>query len=291
MPGQNPVVTNNNFLEANLFWVEAHSVEPMPEAHWHDHIELNVIIRGGMTYLINGKQVSLHEGSIYCFWAAVPHQAISAADDTKLVCVYVPFAEFLSLPISSTFRDELLAGHLMTTNTSDETDPATVSRWAAQWQNASEQLANVLRDEVCLRVRRMGLDLCRADKVLRDKILIPSREYSHIADKRTIARVQSMTSFINGEFMNPIDVSAVAKVSGLHPSNATATFQKVLGQTIAQYLRQRRLNHALKLLADTDMHVTTVAFESGYGSLTRFYVAFQSQVGCKPKDYRLRFRS
>ena len=90
--------------------------------------------------------------------------------------------------------------------------------------------------------------------------------------------------------MKPIDVSDVAKVSGLHPSNATATFRKVLGQSIAQYLRQRRLNHALKLLADTDMAIIEVAYDSGHGSLTRFYDAFQRQVGCTPKDYRRRFR-
>ena len=117
------------------------------------------------------------------------------------------------------------------------------------------------------------------------------RNFAHIADKRTIARVQDMTSFINNNFMKAIDVSNVAKVSGLHASNATATFRKVLGQSIAQYLRQRRLNHALKLLADTDLAIIEVAYDSGHGSLTRFYDAFQRQVGCTPKDYRRRFRS
>ena len=286
-----PHLTGNRFLQPDAFLAETHIVEPMPEAHWHDHVELNVIIHGGMTYLINGQQVSLHEGGIYCFWAAVPHQVISAVDDTKLVCIYVPFADFLSLVVSSGFRDELLAGHVLTTATADTTDPITVTRWAEQWDEAEEQSANILRDEVRLRVRRLALTPCRADKVKRGKVPDHKREYAHIADKRTIARVQAMTSFINNEFMKPIDVSDVAKVSGLHPSNATATFRKVLGQSIAQYLRQRRLNHALKLLADTDLPIIEVAYESGHGSLTRFYDAFQRQVGCTPKDYRRRFRS
>jgi AraC-like DNA-binding protein len=286
-----PHLTGNLFLQADAFVAETHIVEPMPEAHWHDHVEINVIIRGGMTYLINGKQVSLHEGGIYCFWAAVPHQVISAVDDTKLVCIYMPFADFLSLVVSSSFRDELLTGHVMTGDGADATDVATVTRWAEQWDSADEQSANILRDEVRLRVRRLALNPCRADKVKRVEQTHAKGEFAHIADKRTIARVQAMTSFINNEFMKPIDVSDVAKLSGLHPSNATATFRKVLGQSIAQYLRQRRLNHALKLLADTDMAITEVAYESGHGSLTRFYDAFQRQVGCTPKDYRRRFRS
>jgi AraC family transcriptional regulator, melibiose operon regulatory protein len=279
---------NNDMLQPHAFLAEAHDVEPMPEAHWHDHVELNLIVAGGMTYLINGKQVSLREGNVYCFWAAVPHQVISAVDDTKLVCVYVPFAEFLSLAIPSKFRDDLLAGHVLTTPEADPTDRCTVSRWAKEWQGADEQSANLLRDEVRLRLRRMGLKPCHAEKVKHDQD--SKGESAHIADKRTIARVQAMTSYINNEFMNPIDVSDIAKVSGLHASNATATFRKVLGKSIAQYLRQRRLNHALKLLADTDTAITEVAFASGYGSLTRFYAAFHSQVGCRPKVYRHRFR-
>ena len=263
----------------------------MPEAHWHDHIELNIIIKGAMTYLINGTQVDLHEGSVYCFWAAVPHQVISAVDNAKLVCVYVPFADFLSLVVSSEFRDDLLAGHVLTTTRIDETDVSTVLRWAQAWDEADEQTANLLRDEVRLRIRRLALSPTRADKVKRGKEKDHKRHFAHIADKRTIARVQAMTSFINNDFVKAIDVSDVARVSGLHPSNATATFRKVLGQSIAQYLRQRRLNHALKLLADTDMAIIDVAFDSGHGSLTRFYDAFQRQVGCTPKDYRRRFRA
>ena len=41
---------------------------------------------------------------------------------------------------------------------------------------------------------------------------------------------------------------------------------------------------------DTDMAIIEVAFESGHGSLSRFYDAFQRQLGCTPKDYRRRVR-
>ena len=286
-----PRETGNRFLDPHEFLAEAHVVEPMPEAHWHDHVELNMIVKGGMTYLINGKQVTLHEGGIYCFWAAVPHQVISAIDNTELVCAYVPFADFLSLVVSSSFRDDLLAGHILTAAQRDASDAIIMMRWAEAWEAADDQTSEILRDEVRLRVRRLALSQCRADEVKPANDNGTVKEFALIADKRTIARVQAMTSFINTEFAKPIDVSDVAAVSGLHPTNATATFRKVLGQSIAQYLRKRRLNHALKLLADSDMAIIEVAYESGHGSLTRFYDAFQRQVGCTPKVYRRRFRS
>lgn len=286
-----PKQTGNRFLQPHEFLAETHLVEPMPEAHWHDHVELNIIVSGGMTYLINGRQVSLREGCIYCFWAAVPHQVISAVEATELVCVYMPFADFLALVVTSEFKNDLLSGHILTSPRPDVADPLIVQRWAKEWESADETGQEILRDEVRLRVRRLALQQHRADQGDGENEKDHKRHNTHVADKRVIARVQKMTAFINGEFSKPINVTDVAKVSGLHPTNATTTFQKVLGQSIAQYLRKRRLNHALKLLADSDMAIIEVAFESGHGSLSRFYDAFQRQVGCTPKDYRRRFRS
>jgi AraC family transcriptional regulator, melibiose operon regulatory protein len=285
-----PHQTGSVFLHPDEFLAESHLVEPMPEAHWHDHLEMNVITSGSMTYLINGRQVHLSEGAIYCFWAAVPHQVISAEKNTELHCVYLPFADFLSLVVPSDFKNDFLAGHVLTSSAIDEADSITVKRWVRQWDDASEQVMEILRDEVRLRVRRLTTEQ-RAKKPHGIVDDAHRRHGTQVADRRVIARVEQMTSFINREFSKPINVSDVAGISGLHPTNATATFQKVLGQSIAQYLRQRRLNHALKLLADSDMAIIEVAFESGHGSLSRFYDAFQRQVGCTPKDYRRRFRS
>ncbi|MDQ0467805.1 helix-turn-helix domain-containing protein [Labrys wisconsinensis] len=285
-----PHQTGNRFLKPDEFLAETHVVEPMPAAHWHDHVELNVITHGGMTYLINGKQVRLQEGAIYSFWAAVPHQVISAVDGTVLVCVYVPFADLLSLAVSSDFKNDLMTGHVLTAPSVDPADALMVARWARDWDGAGELVADILRDEVRLRVRRLAADQRRADTVEGGFDGDHRRNATHVADRRAIARVQEMTSFINAEFSRPINVTDVARVGGLHPTNATATFQRVLGQSIAQYLRQRRLNHAQKLLADTDMAIIEVAFESGHGSLSRFYDAFQRQLSCTPRDYRRRFR-
>ena len=91
-----PRQTGNRFLQPDEFLAETHVVEPMPEAHWHDHVELNLLLRGSMTYLINGMQITLRAGALYCFWAAVPHQVTVAEEGTELVCVYLPFAELLA---------------------------------------------------------------------------------------------------------------------------------------------------------------------------------------------------
>ena len=286
-----PRQTGDRILRSDEFLTETHLAEPMPTAHWHDHVELNLLMQGSMTYLINGKQVRLQAGALYCFWAAVPHQVTVADEQTDLVCIYLPFADLLSLVIASDFKADLMSGAILTAPAIDPADRMLVSRWARDWDGAHERLADIMRDEVRLRVRRLSVDHVRADTDDGSSDLEPRRTTRQVTDRRAVARVQQMISYINQDFAKPINVTDVARVGGLHPTNATAVFQKVLGRSIAQYLRQRRLNHALWLLANSDMAIIEVAFESGHGSLSRFYDAFHRQVGCTPKDYRRRLRA
>ena len=295
-PEREAAEPDDGFLRASAFFAEHHAAEAMPEAHWHDHVELNLLLAGGMTYLFNGKRVPLVENQLYCFWAAIPHQVIEVVrpggrDTVDLVCVYVPFADFLALAMADGFKSAVMGGRILTAPMGDPIDPLLFRRWATEWQSSDQQHEQILRDEVRLRVKRLALASIAAATVEPETSETAEAEPRHLtADRRMIDRVQKMTTFINAEFGNAIQVEDVAKVGGLHPTNATAVFKKVLGMSIAQYLRRQRLSQAMMMLVDTDRSIIEIAFACGYGSLSRFYDAFQRHMGKTPRDYRMQFR-
>lgn len=286
---------DDGFLRASAFFAEHHVAEAMPEAHWHDHVELNLLLAGGMTYLFNGRRVPLAGNQVYCFWAAIPHQVIAVEKPqdggiVDLICVYIPFADFLALAMPDGFKSEVMNGRILTVARTDAIDPLLFRRWATEWPTTDEPHEQILCDEVRLRVKRLALGAAPAPTVEP-----PAEEnetgHQHLsADRRMIDRVQKMTTFINVAFGEPIQVEDVAKVGGLHPTNATAVFKKVLGMSIAQYLRRQRLSQAMMMLVDTDKPIIEIAFACGYGSLSRFYDAFQRHMGRTPRDYRRQFR-
>ena len=286
---------SDGFLRASAFFAEHHIAEAMPEAHWHDHVELNLLLSGGMTYLFNGRRVPLRGNQVYCFWAAIPHQVIAVEKPkgggrVDLVCVYVPFADFLALAMADGFKSAVMGGRILTMPKADAIDPLLFRRWATEWQSADEQHAQILCDEVRLRVKRLAMTAEPAPTV-EPEMRESEGEHQHLtADRRMIDRVQKMTTFINAEFGNAIQVEDVAKIGGLHPTNATVVFKKVLGMSIAQYLRRQRLSQAMMMLVDTDKAIIEIAFACGYGSLSRFYDAFQRHMGKTPRDYRMQFR-
>ena len=58
--------------------------------------------------------------------------------------------------------------------------------------------------------------------------------------------------------------------------------------SIWQYLTRLRLAHAQWLLLTSERSVLSIALESGFGSLARFYAAFTREYGTPPGEFRKR---
>jgi hypothetical protein len=64
-------------LASGRFEIEQHIAEPVSAAHWHDHIELNLLVSAAMSHLFNGREERVEAGQhLVLFWAALPHRTI-----------------------------------------------------------------------------------------------------------------------------------------------------------------------------------------------------------------------
>lgn len=265
------------------FLIEDHIADAMPDAHWHDHIEVNFLPRGQMDYLMNGRRVTLLPRRLALFWAAIHHQAIAVGQGQRLICAYIPIGEFLSLPLPSDFRAAVLRGELVQTATEHPGDAARLSDMVAQWAGSPAPLRQLYRDELILRLRRMALEP-----------LAQHSEQAPIgplhAGVRSVRHVEKMTAFINENLGHGLTADDVAAASGLHSTSARAAFRKVLGITIGRYVRRQRLSQAMRFLAETDREIAEIAHLAGYQSVQRLYDAFAEQLGKTPRRFRLEIK-
>lgn len=81
-------------------------------------------------------------------------------------------------------------------------------------------------------------------------------------------------------------IAALAARLGLGPRHLRRLFMKHVGASPIAVAQTRRLQFAKRLIDDTDLPVTTIALEAGYGSLRRFNTAFRSTYGHSPRDMR-----
>jgi AraC family transcriptional regulator of adaptative response / DNA-3-methyladenine glycosylase II len=84
---------------------------------------------------------------------------------------------------------------------------------------------------------------------------------------------------------------AVAGRLGLSVRHLRRLFQDQVGVTPAQLARSSRAHFARRLLDDTDLSVTEVAFASGFGSLRQFNRTINDVFRATPRDLRARRRA
>lgn len=68
-------------------------------------------------------------------------------------------------------------------------------------------------------------------------------------------------------------------------------FQKVMHTTPGKWLLEKRLTHALQLLADKEKNVNEVAFESGFENASHFTRSFKERYQATPSEMRKKLPS
>ena len=100
--------------------------------------------------------------------------------------------------------------------------------------------------------------------------------------------VQSAMRILEKEFMEEITIENLAARVGIAPRTLSRLFSEHVGLSPKQVLTRHRVEEACRLLRESRLTITDVAFESGFGSLSRFIESFRAQVGLLPSDYRAR---
>ncbi len=73
----------------------------------------------------------------------------------------------------------------------------------------------------------------------------------------------------------------------LRPNYAMTLFRRDYGISLSSYRTWLRVCRARYLLVSTNWEVSRIAFETGFGSLSRFYEAFKAASGRTPRQYGL----
>lgn len=92
--------------------------------------------------------------------------------------------------------------------------------------------------------------------------------------------------FIESHLDRDITLEDVAENSGVSRFHLTRAFGDVMGSSVMQYVRARRLSEAARRLAGGAPDILTVALEAGYGSHEAFTRAFRDRFGLTPEQVR-----
>ena len=98
--------------------------------------------------------------------------------------------------------------------------------------------------------------------------------------------IEGLNGFLEENMSNPdLSVDMLCKHFGLGRTRLYAMVKDISGQSLGDFIRDMRLNKAAYLLKHTDMNITEIIYETGFGSNSHFSKVFKNKFGVTPSDF------
>ncbi len=249
------------------------------ESHWHDDIELILILSGEMQYNINGEVVLLKEGEGIFVNARQLHFGYSTEKkECEFLCVLLhPILLCSSQTVEQRYVRPLLF---------HERIPFCHLKDNVGWQHdilLSVREIYEFRDEALseLKIQRAFLNIWI---ILCENVI--SIRKTQVASNHHLSALKDMISFINENYGDKLSLESIAVSGKVGKTGCCTIFKRYLNKTPNEYLTELRLRKSMELLKNTDMTILEISYAVGFSGAGYLAETFRKFYGCTPGEYR-----
>jgi AraC family transcriptional regulator len=99
-------------------------------------------------------------------------------------------------------------------------------------------------------------------------------------------KLRRATDFIEANLDQDLELAEIAQAVELSPYHFARSYKQTTGFTPIQFLMQRRIEHAKRLLAESDAPIVEVGLSAGFKNQSHFTTLFRKFTALTPKAYR-----
>ena len=98
--------------------------------------------------------------------------------------------------------------------------------------------------------------------------------------------IENALIYIEDNLNQPLSLESVAKTFNMSKYYFHRLFSAIMGCSLNQYIRSRRLNASLTFIQDDTFSLTDIAYQLNFGTQASFTRAFKSQYGVTPSSFK-----
>lgn len=101
-----------------------------------------------------------------------------------------------------------------------------------------------------------------------------------------VALIRQIHEQLLSDLGQRITIEELSKQYLINTTTLKNTFKAVYGTSIAAHIKEHRMEHAAKMLLETDTPIAVIANAVGYDSQSKFTAAFKAAYQVTPREYR-----
>lgn len=249
--------------------------------HFHDFIELVYIVSGRMTHFVDQTEYKMQAGdmlfinyeSTHAFSSDEPFTFFNISFSPEVVSQSVITPDnalaLLSLTTFEEMRHEKNGG-LISFHGKECTEIENIL--SAMMEEHEKQLP------ACSRVLESYIS------ILITKMLRKTQLGIHVQETNDIW--QELSEYIDKHLGEELTLSALANKCFYNPSYFSRIFKQKFHVSLTEYVNQKRVEHAIRLLRETNLPVEEISLQCGFSDRSTFYAVFSKVTGQKPSYYR-----
>ena len=275
-----------------IYHIDAALNPPLLGTHHHVEWELNIVVKGRVTYLVNGQRWTIGRRSLVWFLPGQKHQLLHRSADARYYVAAMKCSLISDLDINGPYSDliketpphfqtsiigpgpfDLLCRHLQALA---EDGPAA--------SDLNRELGFGFRSSF----RYTHKDPERLNSGLRLLLLVAWRQHRlgmsttsvglHPAVQRTLNLLEDQTE--------AVDLERLASDSGISQAYLSRLFHRQVGTPMHMYRATRRLQRFWQAWSKTPRpSMLDAALTAGFGSYAQFHRTFVLAHGCGPRQY------
>lgn len=248
--------------------------------HWHTALELIMPIENIYTVKTNGDTVVCSPGDIILIPPGELHSLYAPPEGLRLI-IQFDYSHFTCFSGMDSLLHILRPYKLITVREAPElakTLGSLLEEVIAEYQSDDpfrEPAVNSL-------MLRFFITLGRTDVTDVGKFpnISPSKQQEYIE------KFMGICNYINDHCTEDLSVDRLARLAGFSRYHFSRLFKQFIGISCYDYLINRRIACAERLLLSPELSITEVAMRSGFNSLSTFNRIFKAQKGCTPSSYK-----
>ena len=237
-------------------------------AHFHDEMEIVMVLRGSGRVCYNGTYYNQTTGSVLFVPPRVIHSYDNRTENFMGIAMFMEMNRIKEL--------------ILHPNAMHPTDPVWIDPEMSHpvW-SLSQAVLNASND---VDITSMSLLVCG----IINEIL---KCYTFTKPSYQGTSLQKILEYCLKHYREPLTVCSLASALSLSEGYISHLFSNRLHQSFPDYINALRVNEATRMMTDMEISLSDISIACGFNTTRTFNRVFLKQFGVSPREYRKRIMS